>query len=230
MLLVLYKHCVVSLSVTGCCFVTFYTRKAALDAQNALHNIKTLPGVSTFFGNKLLMFRNDNGSVEMSPPVSLTNGTEYSFVLWFSASIAAAMGSMTLEFTLLLFLLLSAGGFPFACDDLVRASCCPLVKLVSCFLWLSFFSCVYVKELLVKFLMLVYFTHSCQVLVLCRLVANGGKAEKIEEPGRWNTSMSVGGSTVGISSFGCFSYRIKGTTKRGTAAQHIHTKQWVPAA
>lgn len=29
----------------GCCFVTFYTRKAALDAQNALHNVKTLPGM-----------------------------------------------------------------------------------------------------------------------------------------------------------------------------------------
>ncbi|XP_065341305.1 CUGBP Elav-like family member 1 isoform X15 [Cloeon dipterum] len=29
----------------GCCFVTFYTRKAALDAQNALHNIKTLTGM-----------------------------------------------------------------------------------------------------------------------------------------------------------------------------------------
>ncbi|XP_068132176.1 CUGBP Elav-like family member 2 isoform X5 [Hyperolius riggenbachi] len=29
----------------GCCFVTFYTRKAALEAQNALHNIKTLPGM-----------------------------------------------------------------------------------------------------------------------------------------------------------------------------------------
>uniref|UniRef100_UPI00358F1AEF CUGBP Elav-like family member 1 n=1 Tax=Myxine glutinosa TaxID=7769 RepID=UPI00358F1AEF len=29
----------------GCCFVTFYTRKAALDAQNALHNMKTLPGM-----------------------------------------------------------------------------------------------------------------------------------------------------------------------------------------
>ncbi|XP_026821951.1 CUGBP Elav-like family member 1 isoform X3 [Rhopalosiphum maidis] len=29
----------------GCCFVTYYTRKAALDAQNALHNIKTLPGM-----------------------------------------------------------------------------------------------------------------------------------------------------------------------------------------
>uniref|UniRef100_A0A8D8PN14 CUGBP Elav-like family member 2 n=1 Tax=Cacopsylla melanoneura TaxID=428564 RepID=A0A8D8PN14_9HEMI len=29
----------------GCCFVTFFTRKAALDAQNALHNIKTLAGM-----------------------------------------------------------------------------------------------------------------------------------------------------------------------------------------
>lgn len=29
----------------GCCFITFYSRKAALEAQNALHNIKTLPGM-----------------------------------------------------------------------------------------------------------------------------------------------------------------------------------------
>ena len=29
----------------GCCFVTFYSRKSALDAQNALHNIKTLSGM-----------------------------------------------------------------------------------------------------------------------------------------------------------------------------------------
>jgi RNA recognition motif-containing protein len=29
----------------GCCFVTFYARKHALQAQNALHNIKILPGV-----------------------------------------------------------------------------------------------------------------------------------------------------------------------------------------
>ncbi|XP_055549246.1 CUGBP Elav-like family member 2 isoform X2 [Wyeomyia smithii] len=29
----------------GCCFVTFYTRKAALKAQDALHNIKTLVGM-----------------------------------------------------------------------------------------------------------------------------------------------------------------------------------------
>lgn len=31
----------------GCCFVTFFTRKAALLAQDALHNVKTLVGVST---------------------------------------------------------------------------------------------------------------------------------------------------------------------------------------
>ncbi|EHB17323.1 CUG-BP- and ETR-3-like factor 1 [Heterocephalus glaber] len=29
----------------GCCSVTFYTRKAALEAQNALHNMKVLPGM-----------------------------------------------------------------------------------------------------------------------------------------------------------------------------------------
>ncbi|XP_033150823.1 CUGBP Elav-like family member 1 [Drosophila busckii] len=29
----------------GCCFVTYYTRKAALRAQDALHNIKTLDGM-----------------------------------------------------------------------------------------------------------------------------------------------------------------------------------------
>ncbi|XP_033181812.1 CUGBP Elav-like family member 1 isoform X8 [Anabas testudineus] len=29
----------------GCCFVTYYTRKSALDAQNALHNMKILPGM-----------------------------------------------------------------------------------------------------------------------------------------------------------------------------------------
>ena len=29
----------------GCCFVTYYMRRSALEAQNALHNIKTLPGM-----------------------------------------------------------------------------------------------------------------------------------------------------------------------------------------
>ncbi|XP_066265410.1 CUGBP Elav-like family member 2 isoform X28 [Branchiostoma lanceolatum] len=30
----------------GCCFVTFYRRKDAIAAQNALHNLKTMPGMS----------------------------------------------------------------------------------------------------------------------------------------------------------------------------------------
>lgn len=30
----------------GCCFVTYYTRRAALEAQNALHDVRILPGVS----------------------------------------------------------------------------------------------------------------------------------------------------------------------------------------
>jgi len=29
----------------GCCFLTYYTRKAALNAQNALHNLMILPGM-----------------------------------------------------------------------------------------------------------------------------------------------------------------------------------------
>ncbi|XP_072554485.1 CUGBP Elav-like family member 1 isoform X6 [Paramormyrops kingsleyae] len=29
----------------GCCFITYYTRKAALEAQNVLHNMKILPGM-----------------------------------------------------------------------------------------------------------------------------------------------------------------------------------------
>jgi RNA recognition motif-containing protein len=33
----------------GCCFVTFYARQHALQAQNALHNIKILPGVTASY-------------------------------------------------------------------------------------------------------------------------------------------------------------------------------------
>ena len=33
----------------GCCFVTFFKRRHALDAQNALHNVKTMPGVSQIY-------------------------------------------------------------------------------------------------------------------------------------------------------------------------------------
>ncbi|KAL9923852.1 CUGBP Elav-like family member 2 isoform X2 [Glossina fuscipes] len=35
----------VTMMSRGCCFVTYYTRKAALKAQDALHNIKTLDGM-----------------------------------------------------------------------------------------------------------------------------------------------------------------------------------------
>ncbi|TMW50509.1 hypothetical protein DOY81_004411 [Sarcophaga bullata] len=38
----------------GCCFVTFYTRRAALKAQDALHNVKTLNGSSAQFCKKIL--------------------------------------------------------------------------------------------------------------------------------------------------------------------------------
>ena len=46
----------VFVSLAGCCFVTFYTRKAALKAQDALHNIKTLVGVSYFCFSYLVSF------------------------------------------------------------------------------------------------------------------------------------------------------------------------------
>lgn len=50
--LLLLMLILLSLSLSaGCCFVTFYTRKAALEAQNALHNIKTLTGVSPRFSS-----------------------------------------------------------------------------------------------------------------------------------------------------------------------------------
>lgn len=35
--------------------MTFYCRKSAVDAQNALHNIKTLPGVSNLYAVILLV-------------------------------------------------------------------------------------------------------------------------------------------------------------------------------
>lgn len=40
-------------SVVGCCFVTYYSRKSALEAQNALHNMKILPGVGGLLLNCL---------------------------------------------------------------------------------------------------------------------------------------------------------------------------------
>lgn len=52
------------IAFAGCCFVTYYTRKSALEAQNALHNMKILPGVrkgSTYLfyiiNNTLILMR-----------------------------------------------------------------------------------------------------------------------------------------------------------------------------
>ena len=50
--------------LVGCCFVTFYTRKAALEAQNALHNIKTMPGVSIYSYIYTLFKKNKVAQVE----------------------------------------------------------------------------------------------------------------------------------------------------------------------
>lgn len=54
------------IAFAGCCFVTYYTRKSALEAQNALHNMKILPGVrkgSTYLfyiiNNTLILMRVD---------------------------------------------------------------------------------------------------------------------------------------------------------------------------
>ena len=42
--------------LTGCCFVTFYKRKDALQAQNDMHNIKTLNGVRKLFPYTICTF------------------------------------------------------------------------------------------------------------------------------------------------------------------------------
>ena len=44
---------------TGCCFITYYTRKSALEAQNALHNMKILPGVSRFGRNVYFLHKSN---------------------------------------------------------------------------------------------------------------------------------------------------------------------------
>ena len=46
----------------GCCFVTFYARKSALDAQNALHNLKTLNGMHHPIQMKPADTENRNGN------------------------------------------------------------------------------------------------------------------------------------------------------------------------
>jgi RNA recognition motif-containing protein len=54
----------------GCCFITFHTRKAALDAQNALHNLKTLPGMHHPIQMKPADTENRNGTFSFSLSLS----------------------------------------------------------------------------------------------------------------------------------------------------------------
>jgi len=57
----------------GCCFVTFYTRKSALDAQNALHNLKTLSGMHHPIQMKPADTENRNGNLRILLPSRRSN-------------------------------------------------------------------------------------------------------------------------------------------------------------
>ncbi|CAG4949286.1 unnamed protein product [Colias eurytheme] len=52
----------------GCCFVTFFTRKAALKAQDALHNIKTLSGMHHPIQMKPADSENRNADIDDTLP------------------------------------------------------------------------------------------------------------------------------------------------------------------
>jgi RNA recognition motif-containing protein len=56
----------------GCCFVTYYTRKSALDAQNALHNLRTLNGSHHPIQMKPADTENRNG-IKEKPPILLSD-------------------------------------------------------------------------------------------------------------------------------------------------------------
>jgi CUG-BP- and ETR3-like factor len=48
----------------GCCFVTYYSRKSALEAQNALHNLRTLNGSHHPIQMKPADTENRNGKIK----------------------------------------------------------------------------------------------------------------------------------------------------------------------
>ncbi|XP_029667063.1 CUGBP Elav-like family member 1 isoform X6 [Formica exsecta] len=65
----------------GCCFVTFYTRKAALAAQNALHNVKTFSGINLAYYNSAVARRNKmRHPIQMKPADSENRNERKLFV------------------------------------------------------------------------------------------------------------------------------------------------------
>ncbi|XP_050465585.1 CUGBP Elav-like family member 1 isoform X8 [Cataglyphis hispanica] len=65
----------------GCCFVTFYTRKAALAAQNALHNVKTFSGINLAYYNSAVTRRNKmRHPIQMKPADSENRNERKLFV------------------------------------------------------------------------------------------------------------------------------------------------------
>lgn len=56
--------------------MTFYTRKSALDAQNDLHNIKTLPGMHHPIQMKPADSENRNGKNDCANQVDLTTDSD----------------------------------------------------------------------------------------------------------------------------------------------------------
>ncbi|XP_070167387.1 CUGBP Elav-like family member 1 isoform X7 [Polyergus mexicanus] len=65
----------------GCCFVTFYTRKAALAAQNALHNVKTFSGINLTYYNSAVARRNKmRHPIQMKPADSENRNERKLFV------------------------------------------------------------------------------------------------------------------------------------------------------
>lgn len=64
------RHSSFSFSFAGCAFLTYYSRDSAISAQNALHEKRTLPGVSFSISIYLSIFALLTASLLPLPPLS----------------------------------------------------------------------------------------------------------------------------------------------------------------